>query len=191
MARDGRDQGVRLRDLDGDGTAELLVANETTQAVWRFEDGQWRRWLPMPGRVRFVDSEGRDAGLRLRDLDGDGRDDLVFSDATRFGVYLWRDGDAETASGWSVTALEGERPTAGQADVPMIVRAGTNNGAWFHSRHLWIQNEDTARLPDHVDRRSFEALLGKVAHMPPPRTAATIAARDARRSSMPGAIGCQ
>ena len=41
----------------------------------------------------------------------------------------------------------------------MIVRQGTDNGAWFAKRHLWVQNENTHRLPDYVDRRSFEQLL--------------------------------
>jgi hypothetical protein len=35
----------------------------------------------------------------------------------------------------------------------------TNNGFWVHSRHLWWQNEDTAELPDFVDRRSIKDLL--------------------------------
>src|SRR5262249_8998616 len=46
--------------------------------------------------------------------------------------------------------------------IPMIARNGTNNGAWFHSRHLWVQNEDTALLPNLVDRRSFNQLLENV-----------------------------
>ena len=41
----------------------------------------------------------------------------------------------------------------------LIVRGATNNGAWFHSKHLWVQNEDTAKMPNLVDRRSFEDLL--------------------------------
>ncbi len=41
----------------------------------------------------------------------------------------------------------------------MIVRGETNNGAWFHSRHMWVQNEDTAKLPNLVDRRAFDDLL--------------------------------
>ena len=45
----------------------------------------------------------------------------------------------------------------------MIVRAdGTNNGAWFNLRHMWVQNEETGgTLPDHVDRRSFETLSAR------------------------------
>ena len=32
----------------------------------------------------------------------------------------------------------------------MIVRDGSrpNNGAWFRSETMWVQNEDTAILPD-------------------------------------------
>ena len=41
----------------------------------------------------------------------------------------------------------------------LIARGGMDNGAWFHSKHLWIQNEDTASMKNLVDRRSFEELL--------------------------------
>ncbi|MDQ6630535.1 MAG: dehydrogenase, partial [Verrucomicrobiota bacterium] len=43
----------------------------------------------------------------------------------------------------------------------MIVRGGAhpNNGAWFRNNFLWVQNEDTAKMPDIVDRRSFKDLI--------------------------------
>ena len=44
----------------------------------------------------------------------------------------------------------------------MIARDGTNNGAWIHSRTLWVQNEDTAKLPDLVDRMPLDELLASV-----------------------------
>ena len=46
--------------------------------------------------------------------------------------------------------------------LPKIVRDGTNNGFFVHSRSLWWQNEDTAKLPNLVDRRSFNDLLKDV-----------------------------
>ena len=46
--------------------------------------------------------------------------------------------------------------------LPTIGRNGTNNGFFVHSRALWWQNEDTALLPDLVDRRSFNDLLMNV-----------------------------
>ena len=43
------------------------------------------------------------------------------------------------------------------ASLPMIVRAdGTNNGAWFRHRDMWVQNEDTGGVtPFHVDHRQL------------------------------------
>jgi putative membrane-bound dehydrogenase-like protein len=52
-------------------------------------------------------------------------------------------------------------------EIPPFVRAdGTDNGAWFHSRHVFVQNEDTAALPDLVDRRSFHEILA-LGELPP------------------------
>jgi putative membrane-bound dehydrogenase-like protein len=46
-------------------------------------------------------------------------------------------------------------------EIPMIVRKGPhpNNGAWFRSETMWVQNEDTAAMPEKVDRRSFKELM--------------------------------
>src|SRR6185436_6057169 len=49
-----------------------------------------------------------------------------------------------------------------------------NNGAWFHSKRLWVQNEQTASLPDLVDRRSFVELLTG-AESPPKSPAESLA----------------
>src|SRR5690606_35934217 len=153
-----RQQVVRLRDVDGDGRTELLVANPQQRAVFTWDGEHWQRAsYSLPESIAFVDAEGRDAGVRFVDLDQDGLADLVYSDARRYGVYLARFDDAQQFAGSPVVAQEGDRGE-GEA-IPMIVRQGTNNGAWFHSEHLWVQNEDTHRLPDNVDRRSFEALL--------------------------------
>jgi len=164
-----KDQGLRLRDLDGDGSCELLVANPEQHLVFRRGESGWEPAnFQIPDDVSFVDSEGRDAGLRIRDLDKDGLEDLIFSNAQHYAVHLMRFREDGTRAGWTVAAQQAKR---GEGDaVPMIVRNGTNNGAWFHSGHLWVQNEDTNRLPDHVDRRTYAALLGEQADMPRPRT---------------------
>ena len=51
----------------------------------------------------------------------------------------------------------GERGREG--GIPPIARNQTNNGAWFLKETLWIQNEDTAKLPDLVDRLRVDDLL--------------------------------
>jgi putative membrane-bound dehydrogenase-like protein len=164
----GKDRGVRLRDADGDGQCELVVANQQHQAVYRWSKDHWvPAAIAWPKGAAIVDDQGRDAGLRFIDIDQDGFDDLLFSNQDRYSLHLWQ---PQQAAGWSIKALDASRADADE--VPIISRLGTNNGAWFHSDHLWIQNEDTARLPDLVDRRSYQQLLQPLhGDMPPPKTA--------------------
>ncbi|MCH8043021.1 MAG: neutral/alkaline non-lysosomal ceramidase N-terminal domain-containing protein [Planctomycetes bacterium] len=153
----GKDRGVRLRDLDGDGTSELIVGNPSQSAVFRWNAGdkKWSRLdFQLPPGATIVDAAGRDAGLRFVDVNEDGHDDVIFSNESRYSLHLFE----SIETGWSTEVLAGARGT-GKTDLPMIVRAGSNNGAWFHSKHLWVQNENTARLPNLVDRRSFAELL--------------------------------
>ncbi len=148
----GRDSGVRLRDLDGDGVCECIVGNHRQNGVFAFTAQGWTK-LPfsLPDGVTIVDSQGRDAGLRFVDFNEDGHDDIVFSNAQRYSAHVF----GSMQNGWSRTTLSGLRTTAG--GLPMIVRAdGTNNGAWFNHREMWVQNEDTGgTMTDHVARRSF------------------------------------
>ena len=153
---DSRDRGFRLRDIDGDGISEAIVANEARNGVYRWSDGE-KRWIELPFSLpegaRVVDSGGRDAGLRFVDLNEDGRDDILFSNDRGYGVSLFD----TMKTGWSRKVMAGR--AGDEKSLPKLVRDGTDNGAWFHSRHLWVQNEDTATLPNLVDRRSFDDLL--------------------------------
>ncbi|HEV3261576.1 MAG TPA: PVC-type heme-binding CxxCH protein [Gemmataceae bacterium] len=158
-SRRGRDRGVRLRDLDRDGRCELIVGNDTQQAVFAWSPAKkaWQK-LPftLPHGTAVVDARGKDAGLRFMDIDEDGHDDVIFSNEERYSLHLF----TSMRNGWGRQALSGKRsdPNA----LPMIVRKGTDNGAWFHSRTLWVQNENTALLKDLVERRSFNEILASV-----------------------------
>jgi putative membrane-bound dehydrogenase-like protein len=200
---EGKDYGVRFRDLDGDGICELLVANHPKKVVFNDETYQsggqravcrWsaieKKWsilvFGFPKDVYIVDRKGQDSGLRFVDLNEDGHDDIVFSNHERYGIWLFKD----MQSGWSIEVLSGTRDVqasggrkpsdpsdkqnarnarknqgadAPRSPLPPIVRKdGTDNGFFVHSRHLFWQNEDTANLPDLVDRRSFNDLLKNV-----------------------------
>ena len=162
-SRNHAEGGVRLRDINQDGRCELVVGHPDQRAVfsWSPEEESWQQ-LPyaLPAGTAIVDELGRDAGLRFVDINEDGFDDVIFSDERHYSLHLFVPklflGFQE---GWSREVLSGKRGDPG--DIPMIVRAGLerNNGAWFHSRKMWVQNEDTAALPDYVDRRSFDELL--------------------------------
>lgn len=175
-SRENKDRGVRFRDLDGEGGSELIVSNPEQQAVFGYSSVEqtWKRLsYSLPPGVVLVDDEGLDNGLRFVDLNEDGFDDVVFSNPTRFGVYLFTPRpvlNLRWEVGWSQKVRSGERG-GGTNELPMIVRKAVprDNGVWFHSGHMWVQNEDVAHLPDKVDRRSFRQLLAFDA--PPPKSA--------------------
>jgi putative membrane-bound dehydrogenase-like protein len=176
----GRDRGVRWRDIDQDGRCELLVGNETQNAIYSWIEAEhaWKKLsFALPGEARFVDAAGRDAGLRFVDVDEDGYDDVLFSDAERFSLHQFVPKANPRLSwnvGWTDQIVSGRRgdTNSSMTEIPMIVRGGAHpdNGAWFHSGSMWVQNEDTASLPDHVDRRTFRQLL--TAEQPPPMSPA-------------------
>lgn len=125
---------------------------------------------PLPAGISLTDSNGRDNGVRFVDLNGDGHDDLVFSNAERYGVYLFNPVEKKNVDwqlGWTFVMREGK---AGDANsIPPIVRAdGTNNGVWFEHGSMWVQNEDTSALPDKVRRIPFSELMRQPG--PAPRT---------------------
>ncbi len=174
-SRNGRDRGVRFRDVDGDGLGELLVSNDSLNAAFQWNNAE-QRWQPspfhLPPDTSIVNAAGEDNGLRFADLNGDGHDDVIFSNAERFAVWNYmHETFLSWTRGWTRKVVAAERrvplqpntpaPETPPDEIPPIVRAGPhrNNGAWFHSRHLWVQNEDTAHLPNLVDRRSFDDLV--------------------------------
>lgn len=157
--RNGQDQGVRLVDLDLDGICELVVSNPRQQAVfaWSPTKQTWSK-LPftLPTGATIVDSQGRDAGLRLVDINEDGHVDVVFSNAEHYLLNTF----VSMTDGWSNQVLAGKQ--SDDTPIPMIVRAdGTNNGAWFKYGHMWVQNEQTGGRvkPSQSVNRSYAALL--------------------------------
>ena len=165
-----RDNGVRLRDTDNDGHCEIIVGNPETQAVLKWS-ASGKRWQPasynLPPEVTIVRRDGTDNGTRFVDINEDGFLDVIQSNELRYSLNIYIPQPIDGwFPGWPREVMAGPRtdPNA----IPMIVRGGeqNNNGAWFHSRHLWIQNEDTAHLPNLVDRRSFDDLLRGVLPLP-------------------------
>ena len=147
---------VRMRDLNNDGRCELLLeqkpppfskSGENKRAILGWSDDK-QCWIALPFNLPS-------SSVRLLDLNGDGKLDIVFSNEKEYGVYLFTDME----KGWSKKIMAGKR---GDRDaLPMISRNGTNNGCWIHSGHLWWSNEDTVLLKDHVDRRSIKEMLGR------------------------------
>lgn len=149
---------LRLRDLDQDGQVEVIVAAPHERSILQVDRSgdqpSFRRQGKFPAAI--ADQEGNDLGLRWVDLDEDGFDDLLLSNDQKSAVYLF------DSSSFRFNEIEPG------TDLPPIAIAGKNNGAWFANGHLWLQNEHTHRLPDGVDRRSFQQILAKTD--PPPKS---------------------
>ncbi len=160
---DERDNHIRLVDQNGDGMLDVVKGFP--------EDGGGKSGVPdiltgnseiggaraqLPPGAKLADEHGRDAGLRLVDLDEDGHLDVVFSNDQEYGIFLFD----LAAKDWSRKVMAGTAGSPGA--LPRIAKNGTDNGFFVHSRHLWWQNEDTANLPNLVDRRSFNDLLKNV-----------------------------
>ena len=132
----GQDQGLRLVPTQGGQSWQVVqLARED---------------LAKPKPV--------DEGRRQVDLDGDGHLDLIVSNGTEYGVWLY---DTETER-QSLCLRSGRRSTPpGELELPPILRQdGSENGFFVRDRHLCWINEETDHLPDLLRRIAFDDLLG-------------------------------
>jgi putative membrane-bound dehydrogenase-like protein len=151
----GQDNHFRLFDLNHDGFID--VASRQSR-IWDPPNARWATVPPSSSAVPWdiLRQKGKESSNRFVDLDEDGFPDLVISNDEEYDVYLFEKKDM----GWTRKVVNGKAGEPGA--LPKIVKNGTNNGFFVHSRSLWWQNEDTGGLPDHVDRRSFNDLLKNV-----------------------------
>ncbi|MGV3662562.1 MAG: PVC-type heme-binding CxxCH protein [Prosthecobacter sp.] len=108
-------------------------------------------------------------GARLVDLNGDGHEDVVVSNAQEYGVYLYvpkerAKKNLQWDEGWSQVMREGK---AGDANsLPLLVRAdGSDAGVTFREGAMWIEStkqhipfSELLRVPGPAPKSPQESL---------------------------------
>lgn len=158
-----------LRDLDQDGVEERILSSASGIEVQRRirQTDSWEKadWTIPPG-MRLVDEAGRDAGLRFLDLNGDGFDDILFSNSERYAIHLWNK-DVQPhlgwTRGWSQFVKEGKR-TGAKSEPPAVVGAEVR----IEGSELIITRLAVGALPASVERISAKQLIAF--DMPPPKS---------------------
>jgi len=169
----GRDRGVRLRDVNLDGRCEAIVGNESQNALFEWSADR-QMWAPLsfalPENTSIVDAVGRDNGLRLVDINGDGYQDVIFSNPTHFSLHVYIEDPAlhyaHSEVGWKRPVVMGRR--GDRSELPPIIRDETksNGGAWFADGQMWVHSEFTSQQPGYAEHHTREDLLS--GFLPPP-----------------------
>ncbi len=163
--------GTLLHDFDHDGTNERLTSRRNTNEIqrWRPANKSWEKAdYALPEGVWLVDDDGKDAGLRFVDLNGDGFDDIFFSNPQRFAIYLWSKEvrlDLGWTRGWSQFVRSGAR-TGAANEPPSLVGAEVR----IENGQLIITRPVNDGKPAAVERRSTKELIAF--DMPPPKSPA-------------------
>ena len=91
---------------------------------------------PLPDGVTLKDAQGRDNGVRFVDINGDGHEDLVFSNRAGYGVYLYNAVERKDLGwtiGWPHVIREGK---AGDANALPLT---TGKDVTFKDGALWVK----------------------------------------------------
>ncbi|MGA1237103.1 MAG: PVC-type heme-binding CxxCH protein [Limisphaerales bacterium] len=113
-------------DFDHDGKQDRVVWHDTGPRIQTRVEGE-DAWIDagygLPDGIPAPRKRGEDTGLRFVDLNADGFDDLVFSDADRYAVYLWTKEvrpDLGWTRGWSQFVRAGNR-TGSPGEPPSLL----------------------------------------------------------------------
>ena len=169
----GEDNGLRFVDLNGDGFDDLLLSNEKEYAIylWARDVKPHLGWHAGWSHKVLHEQRPVAAGILPAVEGGVPPPGKKATNPPAPSVST----SASPAStprppGWEARLHGGQ--DAHRHEIPPFVRPGPhrNNGAWFHRNQLFVQNEDTAHLPDVVWRKPFSELIAF--DMPAPKTPA-------------------
>ena len=80
VKNDGKDNGIRFIDINGNGFSDVVYSNGTDRKVYLNTGSSWQETTAYQVNEPIVDSEGRDKGVRFLDINGDGKIDYLRGD---------------------------------------------------------------------------------------------------------------
>jgi len=140
-----------------------------TAASLRGQQARPHPEIPLPSGVSLTDARGRDNGVRFVDLNGDGHEDIVFSNHERHGVYLYNDVEKKNLGwmqGWSSFVIR--EGTAGDVNALPLT---TDPDVTFKDGAMWVKGarfmtyEELCRPPAPAPRPPEASL--KAIHLHP------------------------
>ena len=161
--------GTFLHDFDHDGVEERLISGQSGSEIQHknTQTGEWEKaGYALPDGVMLFDRNGRDAGLRFVDLNGDGFDDVLFSNSERYAIHLWNKNvrlDLGWTKGWSQFVRAGDRKGV-KNEPPSLVGAEVR----VEDGPLIVTHPITKSEPASVEHLSTKALIAF--EIPPPKS---------------------
>ncbi|MBI1970548.1 VCBS repeat-containing protein, partial [Candidatus Woesearchaeota archaeon] len=169
-----KDTGVRLVDLNKDGRTDLLQATSDVQKAWLNTEGGWQEadGFNPPMRAAFVDNAGRDKGVRIADVNGDGFPDIISGEQSNRTTWLnngkeWEE-DPHWAIPYSAAFLAKERHTGTtftdiDADglLDLVKADEEQKRVWRNTGKGWIEDE-AINLPLWLDFKNSTSIIADV-----------------------------
>ncbi len=121
----GKDSGLRLLDVNGDGLPDLTKSTPTSSNTWLNNGSGWESYSKFISPVAFITSEDKDNGIRFLDLNKDGLIDFWEGHDTTLKAYI------NNGTGW------------------------IENNTWAPREALLYNNENTGRRLADVNGDGF------------------------------------
>jgi|GEM_PF-4111900 len=152
ILKSGGFNGVQIVDINGDGLPDFIKSTSASgtpdHEVW-LNNGQtwvssssWAATIP----VSFIDANGNDNGVRLVDVNGDGKPDFIQA-KSGLATAVW----LNNGSGWSASA----DPTWSAFPVNFLGRPVAGNTT-FYDQGVQVVDINGDGLPDIVQNLSVE-----------------------------------
>src|SRR5439155_17893946 len=127
-----QEKGVKFGIVHADGRVTALIRNESVAQAWSFDGAQWieqaslLNGLELDGKPILTASGDlargmRDRGVRLRDLDHDGRCELILANESQNAAFAW----SEQEHSWK------RLPYALPLETSIVDAEGADNGLRF------------------------------------------------------------